>query len=233
VAPTGASTLVTRGILNLTHRESHEQPTPLEPGTRYTVTVRLDAVAYALPAGHRWRVAVAPTYWPWVWPAPEPVMLSLFTGGASRLTLPVRPPRPEDAILAPFGPADGAPPAPTEVLSPATSTARLQRDVATGRTELVAETGEGLRLPERGDLSYEVWEQDRYAITEGAPLSAVAECRRSIRIARGAWRTRVETHSTLSADAAQFHVTNSLEAYEDDVRVCAKTWSVSVARDLV
>lgn len=119
------------------------------------------------------------------------------------------------------------------MLTPQASTARHQRDVATGRSELVAETAEGLRLLERGDLRYEVWEQDHYAITEGAPLSALAECRRRIRIERGAWRTWVETHSTLSADAAQFHVTNSLEAYEGDVRVCAKTWSLSVPRDLV
>src|SRR5207302_3015972 len=114
LAPTSASTLVTRGLLNLTHRESHAQPTPLEPGIRYTVTVCLDAVAYALPAGHRWRVAVSPTYWPWAWPAPEPVTLSLFSGGASRLTLPVRPQRPEDADLPPLPPAESAPPAATE-----------------------------------------------------------------------------------------------------------------------
>ncbi len=29
---------------------------------RYTVTVRLDATAHALPPGHRWRVAISPTY---------------------------------------------------------------------------------------------------------------------------------------------------------------------------
>ena len=33
VAPDGVSTLVTTGVLNLTHRESHEHPTPLVPGS--------------------------------------------------------------------------------------------------------------------------------------------------------------------------------------------------------
>ena len=38
VDPTGASTLMTRGFLNLTHRDSHEFPEALEPGQEYTVS---------------------------------------------------------------------------------------------------------------------------------------------------------------------------------------------------
>jgi predicted acyl esterase len=91
VSPTGSSALVSRGLLNLTHRDSHEHPTILEPGKRYTITVRLNAKAHSLPAGHRWRVAISTTYWPWAWPSPEPVTLSLVTGKASQLKLPVRP----------------------------------------------------------------------------------------------------------------------------------------------
>ncbi len=34
VAPDGSSTLVTYGLLNLTHRDSHETPEPLTPGKR-------------------------------------------------------------------------------------------------------------------------------------------------------------------------------------------------------
>ena len=51
VAPDGASTLVTRGLLNLTHRDGHEQPAPLDPGERYTVRVRLNAIGHAFRAG--------------------------------------------------------------------------------------------------------------------------------------------------------------------------------------
>ncbi|MDQ6900594.1 MAG: CocE/NonD family hydrolase, partial [Candidatus Dormibacteraeota bacterium] len=47
VWPDGRSTLITRGLLNLTHRESHEQPSLLEPGRRYRVHVHLNAIAYA------------------------------------------------------------------------------------------------------------------------------------------------------------------------------------------
>ena len=52
VAPDGSSLLVTRGVLNLTHRESHERPEPLEPGRRYEIAVPLDVIAHSFAAGH-------------------------------------------------------------------------------------------------------------------------------------------------------------------------------------
>src|SRR5690606_36291469 len=90
VAPAGASALVTWGMLNLTHRDSHAQPTPLVPGERYTVTIPLNVIGYKLPAGHRWRVALSPTYWRHAWPSPRPVTLSLLSWTHSYLHLPVR-----------------------------------------------------------------------------------------------------------------------------------------------
>ena len=90
VAPEGESLLVTRGLLNLTHRDSHEHIEPLEPGRRYDVRVRLDAIAHVVPAGHALRVSVSTVYWPWAWPSPEPVTLTLHGG---RLLLPEREPR--------------------------------------------------------------------------------------------------------------------------------------------
>jgi len=232
VAPTGASTLVTRGMLNLTHRESHEHPTPLEPGRRYTVTVRLNAIAHTLPPGHRWRVAVSPTYWPWIWPSPEPVTLSVFTGAASYLSLPVRPPRSEDAALPAFEPAESAPPADVDVLRPATEKARVSREVETGRITLRQEKAEGYRVVASGRV-YDSVSADTYSIVEGTPLSAAIACDRAITVARGDWSARVETHSTMSADATHFHLTNATDAFEGSVRVCTKSWTRTIPRDLV
>src|SRR4029453_10802619 len=62
----GTSSRVSYGVLNLTHRDSHEAPTALEPGRRYRVRVRLNDVAYAFPAGHRVRLALSSSYWPTV-----------------------------------------------------------------------------------------------------------------------------------------------------------------------
>ncbi len=103
--------------------------------------------------------------------------------------------------------------------------------MATGRVEMAVESAEGFRLAADG-LTYEVLERDTYGIVAGDPLSAAAGCERTIAVGRGEWQTRVETHSTLSADATRFHVTNLLDAYEGPVRVFAKTWTFSVPRDL-
>ena len=91
VAPDGSSLLLARGFLNLTHRDTHEHPEPVPVGERMTVRVELGAVGQAIPAGHRLRLSIAPGYWPWIWPSPEPVELRLHTAGESRLELPERP----------------------------------------------------------------------------------------------------------------------------------------------
>ncbi|MDX1450713.1 MAG: CocE/NonD family hydrolase, partial [Acidimicrobiia bacterium] len=55
VLPDGRATRITYGLLNLTHRESHERPARLVPGKRYVVEVRLNDVAHVFPPGHRLR----------------------------------------------------------------------------------------------------------------------------------------------------------------------------------
>jgi hypothetical protein len=74
---------------------------------------------------------------------------------------------------------------------------------------------------------------DEYSIVEGEPLSAAIRCRRSTALRRGQWDVRVETVSTMTADAQAFHITNALDAYEGNRRVFAKTWHFSVPRDHV
>ena len=49
VWPDGASTLITRGVRNLTHRHGDDEPVALVPGERYVVEVPLDSIAYVVP----------------------------------------------------------------------------------------------------------------------------------------------------------------------------------------
>ena len=77
VAPDGSSSLIARGVLNLTHRYGHDRVVPLVPGETVTVRVPMQSTSYALPSGHLLRLAVSPTYWPWVWPSPDPVVLTV------------------------------------------------------------------------------------------------------------------------------------------------------------
>jgi hypothetical protein len=232
VAPGGASTLVTRGLLNLTHRESDAEPTPLEPGVRTTVRVPMKAIAYAFPPRHRVRLALSATYWPWAWPSPEAATLTIITGGASSIDLPVRGPRPEDAQLAPFALPEGAAQLPVEPLPGVTDTV-LSVDVATGRLTRTIRSDRGGHRRLGDGLVYDPRVTDIFTIVEGDPLSASVRCERSIVIARRGWQTRVEAVSTMSADTDAFIVTNVLDAFEGGRRIFGKTWHARIPRDLV
>jgi len=232
VASDGASLLVTRGLLNLTHRESHEEPRPLEPGRRYRLTVRLNAIAHAFRAGHRLRVSVSPTYWPFAWPSPEPATLTVFAG---RLDLPVRPARNSDAVLRPFEEPEGAKPLPVERTERAAAARTVRRDVGTGRHELRVELDylAGGRPVLPGGLEYDERGLDAFAIVEGDPLSADARSEWRIEIGRGAWQTRVGAASRMWSDAEAFHVESAVEAYEGAERVFTTARRFSVPRDLL
>ena len=51
VWPDGTSALVTRGLLNLTHRV--DPPQPLEPGKAYAIDVEMEATSWVFPQGIR------------------------------------------------------------------------------------------------------------------------------------------------------------------------------------
>jgi uncharacterized protein len=233
VAPHGPSLLVARGVVNLSHREGHEHPHPLEPGRRYTVRVRLSATAQVLPAGHRLRLAVSPTYWPWAWPSPEPVTLSVFTGSGSRLDLPIRRPGPEDGRLRSFEPPEGAPPlrAGSRIADPG-SVRVIERDLSTGQLVLIRRTHDLRRLPDEG-LERERLRVETCSIVEGDPLSASVRSESMLRLERDGWEIRIETRSHMTSEPDRFHLTNSVDAFEGSARVFANARTFTVPRDAV
>lgn len=229
VAPTGESTLVSRGLLNLTHRAGHEDPQPLAPGERYVVKVSLRFTGHSIRPGHRWRVAISPTYFPWAWPSPEPVTLTVFAD--SCFELPVRPPREEDETLRPFGPPETAAPLAFDELRPEARRRWVSRDAVTQRAELIDHLdGGAFRIHDNG-LVYSDVAEHRWAITEGDPLSAEARSAFTITIERGEWRTRIETKSSLRADRTHWHVYNQVTAFEGQTQVFSRAHTANLPRD--
>ncbi len=122
VAPDGSIEQVSEAILNLTHRDSHEHPTPLEPGRVYEVRVPLRVAGYRFPAGHRVYLGLASAHWPVIWPSPGVGELTIHLGGMSpsRLELPLAP-GPADAVAPPaFGPPESLPEIGSETSEPPT-----------------------------------------------------------------------------------------------------------------
>jgi uncharacterized protein len=232
VAPDGVSLLVTRGVLNLTHRDSHEHPEPLEPARRHRVTVELDSIGQAIPAGHRLRIALSPAYWPWLWPAPEPVTLTVHTA-ASRVVLPVRAPRAEDSELPEFGEPENAPGLETETIDPDPGGRTLRRDFTSGMSEITFDwdTGGRYRLVEAGIVTG-YWASTVYSIVPGDPLSAKVTCRAATEFGRDGLTTRAEARSVMDADAHSFRIRTELEAWQDGERVLLREWDFDTPREL-
>lgn len=230
VAPDGASLLLSWGVLNLTHRNSDEFPEPVEPGKKYTVSFELKPLAHSFAAGHRIRVGVSPTNFPHGWPSPVAVTLKVYFG-ASRIALPVRPPRQQDAEIA-FQEPEGAAPLEIEWLREPKDTATLEQDLVTGKVTLSRRDDGGCYRIVANGLEYADRDLDQFSIVEGDPLSAVARCERMIHLKRGEWDVRVETTSELTSDATHFKVWNELSGYEGGERVFHKTWEKVIPREL-
>ncbi|MET9533034.1 CocE/NonD family hydrolase [Streptomyces sp. NPDC006649] len=236
VWPDGSSRLVTTGFLNLTHRDGHSEPRPLEPGRAYEVTVPLFAIGHAFAAGNRVRVSVSASLWPWVWPSPEQVALELDTA-YGELTLPVRAPRPaEEAGLRPYGPPLDVPPHSIELV-PLPGDRKVSHDVETGEQVIVTTPADGTMTDRADGLTRTGSDLNRFRLVEGDPLSASVESEREESISRGDWATRISTRSRMTADATDFCVVNQLSAFEgagdDEREVFSRTWSFSVPRDQV
>jgi hypothetical protein len=229
---------VSYGVLNLAHRESHEHPTPLEPGRRVRVRVTLCDAAHAFRPGQRLRVAVANRCWPLLWPPPAAAALTLYTG-ASHLELPVRPPDLADATLPPFAEPEGAPAAQYTVLHSFPPVRRVERDPRTGETVLVARFGadDAGRVARARLDAIDLEGGDalalRYAIRDDDPFSARAEIAQTTELQRGAWAVRIETRLELSATATAFRLRARLAASEGGAPVCEREWDESIPRDLV
>ncbi|AQT82890.1 hypothetical protein B1R94_17410 [Mycolicibacterium litorale] len=228
VAPDGTSLLLTRGVLNLTHREGHDHAVALEPGETYDVRIPLKGVAATIGPGHRLRVSLSTTYWPWVWPAPEEATVTVRGG---TLTLPQQP---QEALLVP---PDWDPPVVTA--APPVQSLRPRRPLM-GETSVDAETGEHVYTLRRdlngiqrfpNGLLYDDTEDGRFVIRDGDPLSARLELHRTVVMSReDGWSTRVETTSTMTSTASDFLLQTSLRAWDGEDLIFARDYDAAVAR---
>ncbi|KPV40149.1 peptidase S15 [Thiohalorhabdus denitrificans] len=232
VAPDGKATRNTYGLLNLTHRDSHEQPTPLEPGKRYRARIQLNDIAQSYPAGHRLRVSISTSYWPLAWPPPEPVQLTIRSG-TSFFEAPVRLPQELDGRLRGFEEPEAAPSTEMTLLEPEEHRWTVVRDLAGDVSTLEVINDEGTyRLEptgteiQRRTNEWYTYEDDDFGSPRGETY-----CIRGFR--RGDWAVKTLTRTVLTCDEENFYIRAELDAYEGDTRVFSKNWNTSIPRNLV
>jgi uncharacterized protein len=231
VLPGGASLLVTRGQLNLTHREGHDRVVPLVPGQPVEVRVPLDAIGHRFAVGSRIRVAISPTYWPLAWPSPEPVTLGVVAGESS-LLIPLH-----DAASAPPAPALCPPEEPPEYpmteLAPGHGARTITRALGTGRTGLRFDWDLGGTNRDDVTGTEIAFEADAvYEISEDDPLSARVVCTNATGLKREAdgWDGRSETRTAMTCDAEHFFVESTLRVLDGGEETFTRTWSFAIPR---
>ena len=231
VAPGGAVTRVTYGVLNLTHRDGHADPKPLEPGNRYRITLQLNDIGHRFAAAHRLRLAISTAYWPIIWPAPRAVSLKI-TAGLSSLSLPVRRARAEDAAVA-FGPPEESPKTRRTVIRPGAVHRRVTYDMGTGLQHIEVLRDDGCSRIEEIGVETDFHKILRYRTHPDDPTAARAEADYDIRHSHGqGWNTRIRTHSAIACSATEFIVEADLEAFEGDIRIFSRSWTQRIPRDL-
>lgn len=229
----GRSWNVSYGVLNLTHRDGHENPAPLVPGRSYEVEVPCYFTAHRFARGSRIRVALSESLWPMLWPSPQPVRLEI-TAAHSRLILPVRPPLADD------------PPLPIPVLHE-----RVAAKVAAAPASLdnfrIMQTGPDsdgrltlhkvLRYPP--DTLQEIgttlasgsdWIM---SIREGDPNSCVWRMEWFQQYKRGDWDTTTRSTMELSSTAEEFHLKESLQALEGNKVIFERSADNRIRRDYI
>ena len=226
VTPDGSSVRIAHGMLNLCHRRSREEPEPMLPGVPEDVVLVLDQMGYRLAAGHRLRLALSTTYWPFVWPSPESARLEITEAS---LDLPVH-----QGTGVDWTPpaAETAAPWKHRVLREGRSGRRIETDLIAGRHVLVVEEdlGETENLTHglvTGERMVERWE------VGADPLSARVEIDWEQHLSRGDWRVRTRAETVMTASATRLRMRAVLTAWEGDDIVFQKEWDEEVARKFV
>lgn len=211
IHPDGASTRITYGVLNLSHRDSHAEPEPLDCGTDYDIALELDHIAYRVPAGHRISVAISSAYWPLIWPSPESATLTLVSG---HIDVPTRASGEKDEWS--FAPADADAPWHTISRREESHVRRSEIDHTTGEIHLIIEDDFGkVEDADHGLVSGSV-ARERWSIHPDDPLSARGTLHWSDEMERGDWKIRTETFSEMWCDRDNFFFKARLVAYEGD-----------------
>ena len=234
VTPEGRSHFVSFALLNLTHRNGDEIPTPLVPGEDYDVSLKGHFACYRFSRGSRIRVALSETWWPVVWPSPEPVILQV-TAAASAVELPVRPAR--DGEAPPFGlyreryALPGTPPAPYEL-----PLENIQISGEPGSRTFILTEGS---LEPKGDAIdgietvYKEAYKLRRAIQENDPNSAEWEAEAINLYERPDWKVKLRAWSLCRSTPTHFVCLETFEAWDGERSIFSRSWEKKITRELV
>lgn len=223
VFPDGTSALITRGLLNLTHRGGYDaDPVALVPGEWVDVEVELEATAWSLDDGNLLRLAIAGSDWPNVTAPPEPVTLEIDRS-ASSLVVPVI-----------AGLDDLEEPPLAHVAPPVLQTGhgitwKVERDVLARKTSCRTAHSEKW-LSSKGFACENHYRGLVELDTRNFDQRAEAYAGFEVDFPEG--RTLTQSTLTLLTNATHFDIEVLVETFENGEPFASKHWHRSIPRDL-
>lgn len=232
VAPDGSSTLVSRGILNATHRHSHRDPSAVTPGEIMELEIPLKVASWVFQPGHRLRVSIASSDWPTVWPSPLPATNTLHHGRVhpSRLILPVVGPPVEPLPEPVFQPAVNL--TPRAISSSERPLWQVSENVLTGQT--IVQVRDCHRVRPVGE-PFEVEEEQEVetGTSDAQPDRSYARSLQRISMLQPDGRTDLHGRVSLRSTRDQLHVDIGLRVLRDGEPFFEKQWLETFPRHFV
>lgn len=231
VAPNGAVTRVSYGVMNLTHLEGHDKVVELVPGQKTKAFVNLDCCGHNLPAGHRIRVSLATTFWPMFWPMPEDAALTLSLDTA-KFSLPVFTGKDcEGPNMQP----ESAPLTPATFLTEGRVDRSVYYDILTDTWTCVTDGvggvfGEGIYRFDDVDVTVEHNLKRELNLTNGDPLSAEYTITQNMRLGREGWWTNSDIVVTQTADEEYFYLKGYMDVTANEEKAFHKVWDQKIKR---
>lgn len=236
-APDGAQTLLSRGFYNLTHRHGDTDPKPVVPGEPMEVVLPLHGIGCRVLPGHRIVVQIASTYWPILWPAPQPVTLSIVPG-TSVLHLPVRhaPPGETAPRILPDPPQrDGK--RPLTRMREGSMERSVHTDLTSGEMThrffldggVFGPVGD-LRLDDIGTVLSDISDR-RYSIRADDPLSARATMEQTSSFTRDDWQAKIRCFAEQTATETDFHLLSRVTCWSGDTVIFEREQTYTIPRN--
>ncbi len=232
VTPEGVSSLVSTGVLNLTHRRSDTGPEPMPHGRPEEVRIPLRTSGYRFGVGNRIRLTVMSSYWPVLWPSPLPGRLMVFRSwlAPSRLILPVLA-RGAAALSVPAFRTEPVNMREVGTYEEDAPEWRIEEDVLRGTVAVTIFDGGGSTQEDGSQL----YSSERLVLTASDPDPAHASLVSDVvyRWSGFGAEADIRAQGTITSDESAFDVRVALDVHLDGQPFFAREWAERIRRDLV
>ena len=229
IHPDGASTKICHGLLNLSYRNSDEQPSLLKVNQDTEVNILLDETAYKVPIGHKLRIAISTSYWPFVWPSPLQSNIKIKYG---KVDLPVLE-NPSYTDEYSFEDPETSDEWSHKVLRKGSYNRVVEDNYGNDNVTIKITSDAGRSKDLNHGLVTDQTTSECWTINKHDNLSAKGSITWNQEISRDEWEVFIQTRCNMSADECNFYIAASINAKEGLKTVFEKDFSYVIPRNFI